>query len=322
MPMATTTATTASTVKKGRKSPRLFRDPRDFQILYLSSFLAFGIFYLDWTADITKYFTIMGTCLGVQAIGIHFTTKNYRGLKSALITALGLCLLLKANSHWTLALAATVAIGSKFIIRIKGKHLFNPANFGIIAAILITGDAWISPGQWGNEAMLTYFFGGAALIVLFRVGRIDTSLAFLGTYFMLEFCRTYWYLGWEMDHFLMKFQNGSLLLFTFFMITDPMTTPNHKMARIIWGAGVAGLTFILTSWFYLHTAPIWALIIITPTVAILDLVFKGKKYNWDDPLPKMQWFKRNASTKNTGAIAMGDALPNPVQLSPESDTNK
>ena len=50
--------------------------------------------------------------------------------------------------------AAALAIGSKFILRVRGKHLFNPANFGVGAALLVLPGTWISPGQWGSDVAL------------------------------------------------------------------------------------------------------------------------------------------------------------------------
>jgi len=257
------------------------KDARHFQIVYLTGFLLFGIFKLGWEADIFKYVAIFATGLAIQSIGIHFTTKNYTGLKSALITCLGLCLLLNATSIWIFILATAIAIGSKFLIRFKGKHLFNPANIGLVAAILITGQAWVSPGQWGSSVIFVYFLGAAALIVLLKVGRIDTSLAFLGTFSGLVFIKTVLYQGWPLDHFVHYLSNGTLLLFTFFMITDPVTTPRHSTARIIWAAVIGIITFILASEFHVNSAaPIWALIAITPFTIILNKIFKAKQFKW------------------------------------------
>ena len=258
----------------------LFRDARFFQIIYLSLFLGYGLSFLGWDAQFDRYFIIVSSCLVTQFIGLALTSRKFSSLRSALITALGLCLLLKANEPWTLILGASLAIASKFLIRFKGKHLFNPANFGIVMAVLLTGDAWISPGQWGNNAILVYFFTAAALMVLLKVGRIDTSLTFLIVFGLLEYGRTVLFLGWESEVLVHKLSNGTFLLFTFFMITDPVTTPNAPKARIIWAAIVAGLTFGMTNWFYLHTAPIWALFFISPLTVLLDRWFHHKKFNW------------------------------------------
>ncbi len=263
------------------KQKSWIKDPRDFQIVYLSLFLVYGILMLSWDAAVADYAIIIGTCLATQTICIGLTTKNFTSLKSALITALGLCLILKANSQYTLAFASFVAIASKFTLRFNNKHLFNPANFGIIIAVLFTNDAWFSPGQWGsNEAMQIYFIGALALILLLRVQRLDTSIAFLGTFVLLEYCRTVAYQGWEMEVLIERVTNGSLLLFTFFMITDPVTTPNAPKARIIWACSIAFITFLMTNWFQVHTAPLWVLFVLSPLTVLLDKHFVHEQFKW------------------------------------------
>ena len=86
---------------------------------------------------------------------------------------------------------------------------------------------------------------------------------------------------WPVDHWLHHITNGTILLFTFFMITDPMTTPNHPRARIIWGVLVGLLAFALAHVFYLQpSAPLWALFIISPLTIAFDKVLKHAKYQW------------------------------------------
>ncbi len=259
----------------------LQRDARHFQIIYLSLFLLYGILELGWDTQLQRIGLTVGTCLAVQGIFIAATGRKWHGLKSALISSLGLCLLFKANLMTTVALGAGLTIASKFLIRVDGKHIFNPVNFGIVVGMVVTGDAWVSPGQWGSSATLLYFMGAAALLVLLKVGRIDTSAAFLLTFCGLEFVRTVLYLGWPVDHFFHLLTNGTLLLFTFFMITDPMTTPNHPRARIIWAALIGGLTFALAHLFHLQSsAPIWALFIISPLTIAFDKLLVRQKYEW------------------------------------------
>ena len=263
-------------------NPRLIlqKDGRHPQILYLTTFLIYGIIALGWEVEVTRYIITILTCLISQAVAIHFTTKKYRGLKSALITALSLCLMFKANLIITIILAAALSIGSKYFIRFNNKHIFNPSNFGIIATIILTNDAWVSPGQWGSDAVWLFYLGIAGFFVLFRVGRMDTSLSFLATFIGLQFIRQVIYMGWPLDHFFHSLTSGTLLLFTFFMITDPVTTPNAPIARIIWAGTIGVLAFLLTNWFYVHTAPLWALFIISPLTVLLDKLFVHKKFNW------------------------------------------
>jgi Na+-transporting NADH:ubiquinone oxidoreductase subunit NqrB len=259
---------------------RVFKDARDFQILYLSMFLLYGIWFLSWDANIVNYFTVFASCFLAQCIGIAFYNAPLNSLKSAAITALGLCILFKANILATFALVGFISIIGKFLIQYKGKHVFNPSLFGIVVCLLITNDAWVSPGQWGNNFVVVSFLSAAALLVLLKVGRIDTSLSFLVSLMLLEFARTVIYLGWEPEVFWYKFTSGTILLFAFFMVTDPVTTPKSAKGRIIWGCIIGVLTFVLSNWFQNYTAPIWALLIATPITIFLNKLFKGNDFYW------------------------------------------
>lgn len=256
------------------------KDARHFQIVFLASFLVYGVFQLQWDAELTRYLILIVSCLSVQALFIQWKELPWHSLKSASITALGLCLLFHAGHASTLVLGAVVAIAGKFLVRVRGKHVFNPANLGIIAAILFTGDAWVSPGQWGSGPALVFLVGAAGLMVVLRVGRIDTSVAFLLTFALLDLLRTVLYLGWGLDVWAHRLMNGSLLLFTFFMITDPMTTPNAPRARIAWSMLVAAITFGMSTFAFVHTAPIWALFLFCGITPLLDLHFKGERFSW------------------------------------------
>ncbi|MCB0770631.1 MAG: RnfABCDGE type electron transport complex subunit D, partial [Flavobacteriales bacterium] len=258
----------------------LRRDARHFQIVFLSTFMVYGTIALQWDAEWDRYAILLSCTLAVQALFIRWKGLPWSALKSALITGLGLCLLLHAGHWWTLVLGASVAVASKFMIRVRGKHVFNPANLGIVVAILLTGDAWVSPGQWGAGPMLVFLVGAAGLMVLLRVGRIDTSLAFLLTFAALDLCRTVLFLGWGMDVWAHRMMNGSLLLFSFFMITDPRTTPNAPMARIAWSILIALIAFGMSAFAHVHTAPIWALIALCAFTPLLDAFFEGAPFSW------------------------------------------
>ena len=255
-------------------------DARKFQIVYLGLFLILGTFFLDWGTEGAKVSLVIGTALFTQFIFILLGKAHAHSWMSAMITALGLCLLFRANEVSTLMMAASLAIASKFLLKKNGKHLFNPANFGIVICILFTSDGWVSPGQWGSSMVFLFMIAALGSIVLLRVGRLDTTLTFLLVFVALEYCRSVLYLGWSHDVLIHRFTNGSFLLFAFFMITDPKTTPDHPRSRIIWAVSVALLSFILSTQLYLHTAPIWALFFITPLNALLDSAIQGKRFQW------------------------------------------
>lgn len=256
------------------------RDPRHFQIAFLGTFLAYGVLALHWDAELPRYGILLGTCLAVQFLFIRWKGVDPRSWKSAAITGLGLSLLLHADDVFTLVLGAGLAIASKFLLRVNGRHVFNPGNLGIVAAVLLTGGAWVSPGQWGSGPALVFLVGAAGLMMLLRVGRIDTGLAFLGTFALLDLLRSVLYLGWGLDVWAHRMMNGSLLLFAFFMITDPMTTPVAGRARVAWAMLVALLAYGLSAFSQVHTAPIWALFILCALNPLLDRLFTGEPFSW------------------------------------------
>ncbi len=257
-------------------------DARHFQILYLSAFLAYGIKILDWDFNLIRLLVIIGSTLLTQYTWIKIVNGSITSLKSGLITALGLCLLLNSTSLLTLSLAGVLAISAKYLLRFKGKHLFNPANFGIVISILLFKDAWISPGQWGSSAIFLFILSVLGGIVLRKVGRLETSIVFLFTLFLLEFSRTVLYQGWELEVLFHKFSSGTLLLFAFFMITDPMTIPNSQKGRMIWSLILAAGTFTLSTWMQIYTAPIWVLFFMTPITIWMDKKMPQQKFKWNN----------------------------------------
>lgn len=200
-------------------------------------------------------------------------------LPSALITALGLSLLLRVDHYSTMMFAAAAAISSKFLLRFRDKHIFNPGNFGIVAALTLTQDAWVSPGQWGEEGWYALLFLSLGGIVLQRVGRWDTSIAFLAGYAGLEAARNAW-LGWTWDVWLHRLMSGSLLVFALFMVTDPRTIPNARTGRLLWAVTIAILAFVLRNHFFISTAVFWSLFILSPLSILLDMFFPAASFSW------------------------------------------
>ncbi|MGB3403036.1 MAG: RnfABCDGE type electron transport complex subunit D [Microcoleaceae cyanobacterium] len=268
----------------------MFKDARHAQILFLASFLILGISTRDWTVHPQQIIVVIVSCLLTQAIATVAITWNlqptsatrqpfYSSWKSALITALGLCLLLRTNHPMTMALAGSLAIASKFLFRYQGKHFFNPANFGIIATLLLTQDAWVSPGQWGTDWWYFLLFAATGGMILKQVGRWETSAVFLGVYASLEALRNLW-LGWSWDVYTHHLTSGSLLLFALFMLTDPRSIPNARWSRIIWATAIAWVTFILQHQFFVTTAIFWALFFLSPLTLILDSIWSESRFNW------------------------------------------
>jgi Na+-transporting NADH:ubiquinone oxidoreductase subunit NqrB len=176
-----------------------------------------------------------------------------------------------------------LAVSSKFVLRISGKHLYNPANLGVVAAISVLPGTWVSSGQWGSDLAFTVWFLMLGTIVTQRARRLDVSWLFLSAFLGLVALRVAllgqsWAIWWH------QLGNGALLLFAFFMISDPMTIPNRSGARIAYAVIVA---LGAAAWQYLLFKPnglIWALFLLTPLVPVLDRMFPAPKFIWQ-PLP-------------------------------------
>src|SRR6478752_9267041 len=125
--------------------PRRRFDPRLYQIAVLAGLLLYGVLALDFAIGIAQALVLLATALLTQYAGTRLSRLPAFDPRSALISGLSLCLLLRTNSLALSIAAAIVTVGSKFVIRINGKHLFNPTNFGVVAMMLATGLVWVSP---------------------------------------------------------------------------------------------------------------------------------------------------------------------------------
>jgi len=255
-------------------------DARYFQIAFLGVFLVYGVNSLHWEFKPLIVFSVISTALISQYVFCKLYDKPLDALKSAAITSLGLSILMKTQYWYIAVLASFLAIASKYFLRINGKHIFNPANFGLVATIYMTKMAWVSPGQWGSNLVLLYFLAAAGTMLLLKVGRIDTGLVFLGTYALCQVLYSNIYLGWPADYTLHKLSNGALLLYSFFMITDPSTTPNNQKVRVVWSVAIALLAFYWAEFRYMNGTPIKALFLVSLCTPVADRLFKGSSFSW------------------------------------------
>jgi Na+-transporting NADH:ubiquinone oxidoreductase subunit NqrB len=259
------------------------KDPRLYQILALASLLAFGWIARAFEIAPLQFGAILLTALAAQWLGAMVFAVRFEA-RSAIVTALSLTLLLRADGLWPLMLAAAIAIGSKFALRIRGKHLFNPANIGIVAAILLTDAAWTTPGQWGTAVWLAALIAGAGFFVTYRASRIDVPLVFLAAYAALLVGRALW-LGDPIAIPLNRLQNGALILFAFFMISDPKTTPDGPLARAVFVVLTAIAAFVLQFNYFNSDGIFLALAGMCALRPLIEIFDRAPRYQWGDAPP-------------------------------------
>jgi len=255
------------------------QDPRLYQIAVLGVLVSYGVVVLDFGIHWYNALAIAATALSVQLLGSRLARLPSFDPLSPMITALSLTLLLRTDYVLLAMAAAAIAIGSKFLVRFNSKHVFNPANVAIVSMMLLSDRVWISTGQWGNAAIGAFALACLGFIVLTRAKRAETTVAFLLAYAALLFGRALW-LGDPLQIPLHQVQNGALLIFAFFMISDPKTTPNTASGRIVYATIVASIAFTIQFVFYQPNGPILALIISAPLVPLIDFLRRGRNYEW------------------------------------------
>jgi enediyne biosynthesis protein E5 len=261
-------------------------DPRLYQIGVLSGLLVYGMAGLDFEITVPRALLLLGTVLATQALCDRLDGPRPVNWKSALISGLSLCLLLRTNRPELAALAAIVTIASKFLFRLERKHLFNPTNGGIVAMLLLTDDVWVSPGQWGSVAFFGFLMACLGGLVVNRASRSDVTYAFIASYCALMFGRSL-YVGEPMMIPIHRLQSGALLLFTFFMISDPRTTPDSRAGRVLFAALVAFSAWYVQFRLFRTNGLLWSLAAWSMTVPLIDRLLPGSRYTWTtEPLPQ------------------------------------
>ena len=255
-------------------------DPRIFQISALAGLLIYGMGWLDFEIGVPQAMATLGGALLTQWVCSRIRKVERFDPRSALISGLSLCLLLRTNTPALAFAGAVVAIASKFVLRVRGKHIFNPTNFGLVAMMLATdGAVWVSPGQWGNVAFFGFLMVCIGGLVVMRAARSDVTLAFLGVYLALVIGRSLW-LGEPMAIPLHRLQSGALLLFAFFMISDPRTTPDSRAGRILFATLVAYGAWHVQFRLFRTNGLLWSLALFAPTAPLIDRILPGARYRW------------------------------------------
>ncbi len=259
------------------------RDPRLYQILVLTSLFVYGVVRLDLEVKALQAAALLATVLVTQYACTRLWHLPAFDPKSALISGLSLCLLLRTNLLLLGIAAAVATIAGKFLLHWRGKHVFNPTNFGIVAMMLATGGkVWVSPGQWGSVAVFAFLVACLGGLVVNRAARSDVTYAFLASYLGVVFGRALW-LGQPMTIPLHQLASGAFLIFTFFMISDPRTTPDSRAGRILFALlvalGAGFVHFVL----YRPNGLILSLFFLSPAVPLIDALLPGDRYTWKRP---------------------------------------
>lgn len=279
------------------------RDPRHYQMTSQAALYLGGVAWLDFEVPLLRALLTLATTVGTQwlctAAANRLGARQKFEWRSALISGTGLCLLLRTTSLWLVVATASLAVASKFLIRVRGKHVFNPTCFALALMMLLTPRAWLSPGQWGQATLFAFAILGLGSVIVTRAARLDTVLAFLVAWAAILFGRAAW-LGQPWITPAHAISNGALLLFAFFMISDPRTTPDSRLGRVIFACVVAIGAGIVQFVLFRTNGPLWSLAACAPLVPLIDRWLPGTRH---------QWTRDSASTGSSKGESHASAPP-------------
>lgn len=255
-----------------------FEDPRHIQIAAQSTFLVLETVWFDFGPSLPQAATFVGMALVLELARARLLRAPVNW-KSALSTGLSLSLLLRTQAPLLWIAAAVLAIGSKYLIRLGGKHLFNPSAFAIVALLLATDSVWVSPGLWGTAIWVIALAGTLGGLVLTRVARVDLAVTFLASHMGLLLMRA-WYLGDPLAIPLHQIQSGGLLIFSLFMITDPRSTPDSRAGRMVFAAAVAVLAHLFLFRWQVREGVFYALVLVSCGTPIIDRLWPAPRFAW------------------------------------------
>lgn len=224
---------------------------------------------------------IVISILAELVLGRIFLHK-WPNIASAYITGISVGILLRSPAFWPYALCSLLAITSKYVLRVKGRHIWNPSNFGICAMLFLASEAVASLSiQWGNNlwAMLVIWALGTAII--WRLRRFHICAVYVASFIVLAFLRA-WITGDPWMSEVSPITGPEYQLFIFFMITDPKTTVRSKFGQCIVAFSVAVVEFLLRLDQSIY-APLYALFIVGPIAMLIEMWANSRRLTADAP---------------------------------------
>lgn len=268
---------------------KLLRDPRHLQIFSQFLLLGSGLLLLDF--DLRPP-VVLAAIVSAPIFQLAFAIAYRTTLdpRSVIASSLSLCLLLRTSEPLWAVLAALLVVASKFLIRVRGKHIFNPSDFALAALLILFPEhVWVSAGQWGSAALSALLLASLGGMVLYRAKRSDITLAFIGAYTAMVFTRSLW-LNEPLLIAFHRLESGSLILFAFFMISDPKATPDSRSGRIVFAILVAAGGFAIQYMMYRTNGLIYSLAAVSVLTPLIDRLLPGQRYQWSDivaPVPRL-----------------------------------
>jgi Na+-translocating ferredoxin:NAD+ oxidoreductase RnfD subunit len=197
---------------------------------------------------------------------------------SAYITGISVGILLRSPAYWPYALCSAISITSKYVLRVKGRHIWNPSNFGISAMLFLAPETVASLSiQWGNYLLPLLVIWILGSVIIWRLRRFHITGIYVASFVALAFLRS-WMTGSPWQSEMAPITGPMYQLFIFFMITDPKTTVRSKKGQCVVVFVVALVEMVLRLYQVVY-APFYALFIVGPTAMLIEIWLESRRKN-------------------------------------------
>ena len=255
---------------------RIRFDNRYIAPLFISFILLVGhLFYGILESYERTALAIVAALVTELVLGRIFFGK-WLNLASAYISGISVGILIRSPAFWPYALCSVLSIMSKYVLRVKGRHLWNPSNFGICVLLFLAPETVAALTiQWGNFIwpMLVIWILGS--IIIWRAKRFHISATYVLSFFAFAFLRS-WITGDPWRSEISPITGPMYQLFVFFMVTDPKTTVKSKKWQCIVVVLVAFVEMLLRLNQVVY-APLYALFIVGPTAMLIEIWLESRR---------------------------------------------
>jgi len=252
-------------------APRRMRfDHRYLAPALITGVLLAGQFSFGFLESWTRTFLAIATAIGVELLVGRVLYGKWPHLASAYISGISVGILVRSPAFWPYALCSAISIISKYVLRVEGRHIWNPTNFGVVAMLVLAPDAVAGLSvQWGNTLLpmvIVWIFG---TVILWMVGRIHITLVYVASFVLFAALRAQ-LTGHPFLSEVAPITGPMYQLFIFFMITDPKTTVGPKWAQALVAFLVAAVETIFRLLEFVH-APFYALFLVGPIANLIEI---------------------------------------------------
>ena len=195
---------------------------------------------------------------------------------SAYITGISVGILVRSPFLWPYFFASLISILTKYVLRWRGRHLWNPSNFGVSAVLFLAPETVsLLSIQWGNNIwpMLVIWVLGFAIV--WRVGRLHVSASYVVAFVAFAFLRSA-ITGNPWQATLAPITGPMYQLFIFFMVTDPKVSVGPKWAQVVVVIAVAFVEMLLRLNEVIY-APFYSLCLVGPAALVIEMAIASRR---------------------------------------------